>query len=106
VRAPGRLFAVSDLHAAVGGNRELVDGLRPEGPGDWLVVAGDVAETVADVRRTLGMLAGRFATVLWTPGNHELWTHPSDASGLRGEERNRHLVDVCRELGVLTPEDP
>jgi 3',5'-cyclic AMP phosphodiesterase CpdA len=52
------------------------------------------------------MLAGRFAKVVWVPGNHELWTHPSDSLQLRGEERYRYLVEICRSLGVVTPEDP
>lgn len=44
--------------------------------------------------------------MVWVPGNHELWTHPSDPVRLRGEARYLHLVDLCRSLGVLTPEDP
>lgn len=106
VQAPGRLLAISDLHAAIGRNKALVEGLRPESPDDWLIVAGDVAETADEVRRTLSMLAERFGTVVWTPGNHELWTHPSDGVTLRGEERYLYLVEMCRELGVVTPEDP
>ena len=48
----------------------------------------------------------RFRKVIWAPGNHELWTHPADPVSLRGVARYEHLVDLCRELGVLTPEDP
>ncbi|MFI0980738.1 metallophosphoesterase family protein [Streptomyces sp. NPDC021093] len=106
VRTPGRLLAVSDLHASVRGNKELVENLRPQSPGDWLVVAGDVAETAEEVHRTMAMLADRFETVVWTPGNHELWTLPSDGLGLRGEARYLHLVEMLGELGVVTPEDP
>jgi hypothetical protein len=29
-----------------------------------------------------------------------------DSVQLRGEERYRHLVDLCRSIGVVTPEDP
>jgi hypothetical protein len=36
-------------------------------------VAGDVGEVFADVGFVLASLAGRFAKVIWTPGNHELW---------------------------------
>jgi hypothetical protein len=43
---------------------------------------------------------------LWTPGNHELWTLPQEAPGLRGEARYLRCVEICREFGVLTPEDP
>ncbi|GII76602.1 metallophosphoesterase [Sphaerisporangium rufum] len=99
-------MAVSDLHVAYPANRAIVEELRPESPDDWLLVAGDVGEFVADIEWALGLLAGRFATVVWTPGNHELWTPKDDPVRLRGEERYRHLVEICRRLGVLTPEDP
>ncbi|HWH00306.1 MAG TPA: metallophosphoesterase [Pilimelia sp.] len=101
-----RLWATSDLHVSYADNRALVANLPPQEPGDWLIVAGDVAETVADVRWTLGVLASRFTRVIWAPGNHELWTHPSDTETLRGQERYHRLVQICRELGVATPEDP
>ncbi|MFI7520262.1 metallophosphoesterase family protein [Micromonospora globbae] len=102
----GRLLAVSDLHVRYADNRAIVDGLRPESDDDWLIVAGDVAERVADVRDTLASLRDRFATVVWAPGNHELWTLRDDPVPLRGEARYRALVDVCREVDVHTPEDP
>ncbi|MCW5254210.1 MULTISPECIES: metallophosphoesterase family protein [unclassified Streptomyces] len=102
----GKLWAISDLHIGYQENRALVERMRPEGDDDWLLVAGDVAETVEDVRWALGLLASRFRRVVWAPGNHELWTHPKDPVTLRGAERYAHLVEVCRELGVTTPEDP
>lgn len=101
-----RLLAVSDLHVASPENREIVDALWPGHPDDWLIVAGDVGELVADISRTLRDLSERFPVVVWAPGNHELWTLPGDPVTLRGEERYLHLVDVCRDLGVFTPEDP
>ena len=39
-----RLLAISDLHVGHADNRELVADLAPETDGDWLIVAGDVAE--------------------------------------------------------------
>ena len=87
-------------------NREIVENLRPHSDSDWLIVAGDVGEMAADVQWALEMLAGRFAQVIWVPGNHELWTHRGDPVQLRGEERYLHLVQMCRGIGVLTPEDP
>jgi 3',5'-cyclic AMP phosphodiesterase CpdA len=100
-----RLLAVSDLHVRHPENRAITDGLRPTSDGDWLIVAGDVAEQTGDVAEVLAMLRGRFSRVIWVPGNHELWTRTKDPVPLRGEHRYRHLVDTCRELGVLTPED-
>ncbi|HEY2579566.1 MAG TPA: metallophosphoesterase [Streptosporangiaceae bacterium] len=101
-----RLFAVSDLHLGYRANREIVDGIKPEGPDDWLLIAGDVSERVADLEWVLRLLTSRFTRVAWVPGNHDLWTHPSDPVRLRGDERYQHLVGVCRRAGVLTPEDP
>ncbi|QFG26645.1 metallophosphoesterase [Actinomadura sp. WMMB 499] len=100
------LYAISDLHVGFPDNRAFVDGLRPVSGGDWLIVAGDVAERFDDVEWTLRTLAGRFEKVIWTPGNHELWTIKDDPVPLRGEARYRRLVDMCREHGVATPEDP
>ncbi|WP_323378369.1 metallophosphoesterase family protein [Streptomyces smaragdinus] len=104
--ADGQLLAVSDLHIGYKENRALVEAMRPGSDDDWLLVAGDVSETLADIRWALKTLAGRFRTVVWAPGNHELWTHPRDTVALRGVARYGQLVDLCRELGVITPEDP
>ncbi|HLX49716.1 MAG TPA: metallophosphoesterase [Streptosporangiaceae bacterium] len=103
---PSRLFAVSDLHLGYRANREIADRIKPVGPDDWLLIAGDVSERVSDLEWVLRLLTSRFARVVWVPGNHDLWTHASDPVALRGEERYLHLVDVCRRAGVLTPEDP
>jgi len=101
----GRLLAVSDLHVGYPENRAYADSLAPGDPGDWLIVAGDVGETFADVGFVLASLASRFARVIWTPGNHELWALPSDQVALRGVARYEALLKVCRRFGVLTPED-
>jgi len=101
----GRLLALSDIHVGHRENRALLAELWPESPEDWLIVAGDVAERFADVAWALRLLTERFARVIWTPGNHELWTTRADPVDLRGEDRYRALVEVCRALGVTTPED-
>lgn len=101
-----RLLAISDLHVAYEANREIVANLRPTSDEDWLIVAGDVGEILADVEWALRLLSERFAKVIWAPGNHELWTPQQDPVRLRGEARYRHLVELCRGMGVVTPEDP
>jgi hypothetical protein len=98
----GSLFATSDLHVSYAENRKVVDRLRPESDDDWLIVAGDVGDLFGDIERTLSQLRERFSAVIWAPGNHELWTHPSDPVTLRGEERYRELVRMCRDNGVLS----
>jgi len=102
----GALYAVSDLHVDHPENRVQIDRLRAASPADWLIVAGDVGDRIAGIEWALGVLVERFATVIWVPGNHELLTYPDDPEQLRGEPRYRHLVALCRRLGVLTPEDP
>lgn len=97
---------MSDLHVGFHANRAIAERIQPSSAGDWLIVAGDVGERPGDVEWILGALTERFAQVVWVPGNHELWTHGRDPVRLRGEERYLHLVDVCRRLGVHTPEDP
>lgn len=101
----GTLFAVSDLHISYRENVDVVDRLRPASPDDWLIVAGDVGEVFADIERTLAQLRSRFAAVIWAPGNHELWNHPSDPMQSCGVERYEALVRMCRDNGVSTPED-
>jgi 3',5'-cyclic AMP phosphodiesterase CpdA len=100
------LLAISDLHVTYPENRRVVEALRGRSPADWLIVCGDVSEMSADVEWALGVLRERFTTVIWVPGNHDLWSTPADPLQLRGEARYQHLVGLCRGLGVLTPEDP
>jgi 3',5'-cyclic AMP phosphodiesterase CpdA len=80
--------------------------MEPTHEGDWLIVCGDVGHVMAGIEWALRTLAARFAQVVWVPGNHELWTVPSDPVQLRGRARYAHIVRFCRELGIATPEDP
>lgn len=80
----------------------MVEGL-PSHPNDWLVLGGDLGETLGHVRYVLETLAPRFARLVWVPGNHELWTTDD---GLGGVEKYEALVALCHEYGALTPEDP
>jgi 3',5'-cyclic AMP phosphodiesterase CpdA len=100
------LLAVSDLHVDHEENRGVVDALRPGTERDWLIVGGDVATSAADVEWALGLLRERFELVIWAPGNHELQALPREGDRpLRGERRYLDLVERCRRLGVVTPED-
>lgn len=99
------LLAVGDLHVSYPVNRAIADRIAAATPDDWLIVAGDVGELISDIEATLRGFAARFAKVIWVPGNHELWTHRRETVALVGEERYRRLVGICRELGVVTPED-
>ena len=99
-----RLLATSDLHISHRINREALAVLPPH-PDDWLIVAGDIGERTEHLRVALDILTSRFARVIWTPGNHDLWSPPDDASRSRGQARYDELVAICREFDVVTPED-
>src|SRR6185295_8524919 len=100
-----KLYAIGDLHLRHEVTRRALLELRPH-PYDWLILAGDVGETEEHLRFALLVLSQRFARLLWVPGNHDLWTIPARPGELRGEEKYQLLVEICREFGVLTPEDP
>ncbi|RPK57023.1 Calcineurin-like phosphoesterase [Streptomyces sp. ADI95-17] len=74
--AHGKLLAISDLHVGYPENRLVVEGLRSTNDQDWLIIAGDIGELVPDIEWAVRLLGERFAKVVWTPGNHELWTPP------------------------------
>jgi predicted phosphodiesterase len=97
-----QLLALSDLHVEHKVNREALLAL-PARPEDWLILAGDVSDSLRGLAWTLDALAPKFARLLWVPGNHELWSEPNASE--RGEARYAQLVATCRARGVLTPED-
>src|SRR5699024_6237187 len=98
------LWAVSDLHVTFKENQAAVDRLAPRDPGDWLIVAGDLAVRIAQVVQALTPLTKPFAKVIWVPGNHELSNRASER--IRGKALYRALVGELRAIGVVTPEDP
>lgn len=100
-----KLYAISDLHIGCEVNRQALMSL-PAYPEDWLILAGDVCETVSQLDFTLSILTRRFARVIWAPGNHELWTLPAAPEPWKGEAKYQRLVALCRDYGVMTPEDP
>lgn len=98
-----KLLAISDLHLASAANIEALAEM-PAFPDDWLIVAGDVAESPERFRDGMELLRDRFAKVIWAPGNHDLWTVPGP--GGRGAQKYATLVEIARSLSVVTPEDP
>jgi hypothetical protein len=102
---PARLLATSDLHINHKENREALEAL-PAHPSDWLIVAGDIGPKAEHLEVALDILLPRFARLIWTPGNHDLWCPPTSSDRTRGPARYDELVSICRARGVLTPEDP
>lgn len=100
-----RLLALSDLHVGYAINREAILAVTPR-PDDWLILGGDLGETGDHLRFVFSVLGPRFRQLVWIPGNHELWTSREDGVLLGGDAKYQRLVALCREHGVLTPEDP
>jgi 3',5'-cyclic AMP phosphodiesterase CpdA len=109
-----KLYAISDLHVGYKINRQALAALPPH-LDDWLILAGDIGESQEHLQYALALLSKRFARLFWVPGNHDLWTtrnqqneggEGNNEERLRGEEKYLALVKICREYGVLTPEDP
>lgn len=100
-----KLWAISDLHVGYEENRRAVQALGSY-PDDWLIVAGDTGETPAHLDFVLRTLQPRFKQLIWTPGNHDLWTPRTLPSEQRGVAHYERLVRLARSYGVLTPEDP
>lgn len=100
-----KLYAISDLHLSHEANHQALDRLSSY-PDDWLILAGDIGEKEEHLTFALSLLTRRFKQVVWVPGNHDLWTLPSDKNNLRGQSKYERLVAICRDFGVLTPEDP
>jgi hypothetical protein len=100
-----KLWAMSDLHVGFEANRRALHTLRNH-PDDWLVLAGDLGETLEHVEAVFRATVPRFAKVFFAPGNHELWSLPREEPELRGVARYQALVALSRSYGVLTPEDP
>ncbi len=92
-----KLWAISDLHVGYEENRRAVQAL-PSFPDDWLIIAGDTGETPAHLDFVLRTLQPRFAQLVWTPGNHDLWTPKTLASDQRGVAHYERLVSLCRQL--------
>ena len=99
-----KLLALSDLHVEHLQNRQALEAL-PARPEDWLILAGDISDTVVGLAWTLDLLQRKFAQLLWVPGNHDLWIERVD-DPLRGVARYEKLLATCRARSVLTPEDP
>ena len=100
------LWAIGDLHLSQRVNREALESIKRR-PKDWLILAGDIADTPAQLADAFAFLQRRFAQLIWVPGNHELWSidAPNSPSAARGEVRYWDLVALARSFGVLTPED-
>ena len=77
----------------------------PDYKNDWLILAGDTGETEKHLEFSLSILKEKFEKIIWTPGNHDLWTISNDKNALKGYDKYKKLVAICHKYEVQTPED-
>ncbi len=100
-----RLWAISDLHLNRPENLRAFESF-PSHPEDWLILAGDLANGSELLNACFESLVGKYARVLWVPGNHELWSSRRGDDAPRGQALYERLVSLAQGHGVVTPEDP
>ena len=66
---------------------------------DVLVLAGDVANTLSLLERSLRALCRRFRKVLFVPGNHDLWV-VREAGCQTSLEKFQDVIDVVASSGA------
>lgn len=95
-----RILAISDLHTDFRENWQLVEQI-PESlyRDDVLIVAGDIADSIEIIKRTLSLLRSRFKMVLYTPGNHELWVRNEKYDSI---EKLFRILTLCHHLDIQT----
>jgi len=95
-----RIFAVSDLHTDFTQNWHALQSISsPDTVHDAIVVAGDIADDLRVIEKTLRLLKSNFAKVFYVPGNHELWVRKSSIDSL---EKFRQVLSLCDDLGIYT----
>lgn len=100
-----RLYAIADLHIGHKLNRESLDELDQH-PEDGLIICGDIGESAEHLEAAFKKACDCFKHVFWVPGNHELYTMPGKPEQDRGEAKYTMCVEIARQFGILTPEDP
>ena len=95
-----RVLAISDLHTDFVQNLHLVEQISQSSyKNDILIVAGDIADNIEVIKRTLSLLRSRFKTVFYTPGNHELWVRNEGCDSI---EKLFRILRLCESLDVQT----
>jgi Icc-related predicted phosphoesterase len=103
-----RIHCVSDLHVDFDVNSQWVDGLSSaDYTDDVLIVAGDISDSLRSLERTLASLVAKFETVLFIPGNHELWVirqRETDTSFAKFDQVNQVALEAGALTSFTTPE--
>ena len=94
-----RVFALSDIHTDHEDNRRWVSTLsNADYQDDVLILAGDVSDSLERLQWTIEAFASRFATVLYVPGNHDLWVLRDREPG-NSLEKYQQVCTVVEQAG-------
>jgi predicted phosphodiesterase len=95
-----RVFALSDIHIDYSVNaRWVADLSTADYRDDVLILAGDVTDIMQLLGWCLTTLAARFRTVLFVPGNHELWV-VRDGVGKTSFEKFEQVTALAASCGA------
>lgn len=96
-----RIWAISDLHVDYSENFNWVTRISAHDyRQDVLILAGDISDQAALLEKTLATLRAKFHTVLFLPGNHDLWVgRTGGTSSFQAFDHIRRIADDC---GVVT----
>ncbi len=90
-----RVFAISDIHIDYPENWRWLNGLsRVDYRQDVLILAGDISDETGLLAEAFEIITQRFDTVLFVPGNHDLWVHRN------GHKDSLARFDYIRRLAV------
>jgi len=97
-----KIWTISDLHVDYSENLQWVSQLSDHDyQTDVLIVAGDITDLPDLFEKTLVALQRKFHTVLFLPGNHDLWTRRK-ANGRSSLEKFHQLLQRAADCGVFT----
>jgi predicted phosphodiesterase len=86
-----RIFALSDIHVDFDANARWVASLSTQDyRDDFLILAGDISDSLRLLETSLITLANRFRKVFYVPGNHDLW--------VRRDNEKRTSFDKFKEI--------
>jgi predicted phosphodiesterase len=96
-----RFFALSDIHVDYSENLNWIEAISSDKyRNDVLILAGDATDDLVLLERILSGLRVKFSSVLFVPGNHELWLREEDVDC--SLKKFNVIKKLCQNLGVET----
>jgi predicted phosphodiesterase len=96
-----RIFALSDIHVDFDANAQWITCLSTQDyRDDFLILAGDISDSLRQLETSLITLANRFRKVFYVPGNHDLWVDGKQTS-LDKFGEIRKIMENCGVSGTV-----